>query len=254
MSNKNIFSNTYNFFRFWKVESNVSQVLSSDNILCNSVDTLGTINYDCGCELKKEELSANLVYDLYKRLFIDSIKDLEIKGISDLLIKNGVLFSYFFEFIKESSLFYNQNLKNENVGYDNKILDDSYYFKIYIKKDNKGNIIAINSYAVDETFIELKIANDIVKSRYSSLISIYHILSNYIISKTKDSEINNFVVFKKEGYNSLFDFNQSMGSSEYQDNQQLKIDYMKKQLDLINYALNDVTKNSLILVDSQDEI
>jgi len=220
-----------NFFKFKGNQPIHSQVMGIDivsDLNCNSSSAIKQISYPIQTPLNKSILAVNLLNDLLKRVFTDGLELIELKGISKNLIEEGILYDYFIDYMKS------------NTDY-----------KIYIKK-LRNEIIAMNKDMVDETFEELIVKP--VSTRYYSMLAMFEVLANYIISAYKESEISNFFIFKKDGYNSLFDFKDVEMSNQYQDMQKFKVNYFTEQLDNLEASLKKTNKESIVLIDVKDDL
>ena len=221
-----------NFFSVTKVVPTQTQHLHN-NYQEQEDNTLETITYNCGVDNFQNSLktlTTSLVDTLYARVFVDSLKTNKINGISNELISSGVFFEYYLDFVKSNS-----------------------QYKLYVKRQN-NTIIAINNTKIDDTFEELQIVKNYTSNKYESTVMVYSQLSNYIISNIKKGDIANFLVFKKNCYNSLFNLDTNVGGSEYSLMVDTKQKQVQEQLSNISSSLLDSNKSSMIMIDKEDDL
>jgi len=229
----NMVSKITNFFKITNAVKNTTKI---ENFNCgdnSNTEEVDILTYDCGYSYidSRDNLANNFTDNLYKKVFTDSLKYNNILGVSQELIDSGIFFKYCLDFVKSNN-----------------------DYKLYIKKSNNNEIIAINTIKIDNTFIELEIKKEYQDNKYELTVLAFKLLSNHILAVMKNSEISNFLVFKKNGYNSSFDMNGNVGSEEAKFNVEVKSNLMQEQLTNIQRVLLDSSKQSILMIDKEDSI
>lgn len=231
----NYFKQITSFIRSSSNKSAVtSQVMGADNYI-NASDSSKIIKnmvipFNLPDNLDKNILAEQLLNDLLKRLFTDAIALVQLSGITKELIDEGVLFERFIDFMKSDK-----------------------EYNLYTKKNNSGDIYIIVCNEVKDLELD-KVVIYPSSHRYYSMLSMFEVLANYIIATYKNTEISNFFVFKKDGYNQLFNLNETNISSEAMEYQDSKNAYFQKQLNNLEESLTSQGKESIVLIDSKDEL
>lgn len=222
-----------NFFSITNATRNTTQIESFNNKYNCKEANIEVLTYNCSFDYlaQLDTISINLVDELYARVFVDSLKDNNIIGISQELIDSGIFFTYCLDFIKSNN-----------------------DYKLYILKNKKNEIIAINKEKVNDNFEEIDIKKEGNYKKYAVTLFVYKQLANYILANVKNSEISNFLVFKKNGYNELFDISSNSGSAEYQEVTDNKVTHFSNQLQAIQNTLANQTKQPILMIDKEDSM